>query len=141
MGSLHKLTEFAREVYLDAEEKGLYDNNPKFQELIALCHCELSESLQEYVSGRPVEWHECTECLDAGNVCDPQDEFDCTNYPVRETCKYRNPKPEGYGPELADCILLILSICGSMGIDIGRMVQEKFEHNKTRPYQHGKGNF
>lgn len=45
--------------------------------------------------------------------------------------------PEGIPSELADVIIRILDMCGKYGIDIGAMIAEKHEFNKTRPYKHG----
>ena len=42
---------------------------------------------------------------------------------------------DGHRPD--DVILRILDMCGHYGIDIGSMLVEKHEFNKTRPYKHG----
>lgn len=47
-------------------------------------------------------------------------------------------KPEGYGIELADCVIRIMDTCEALGIDLQEMILEKHEYNKTRPYKHGK---
>jgi len=49
-----------------------------------------------------------------------------------------NGKPEGFGVELADCVIRILDTCEFLGIDLEQMIKEKHEYNKTRPYKHGK---
>lgn len=46
-------------------------------------------------------------------------------------------KPEGFGIELADCIIRILDMSESLGINIQRCVSVKHAYNKTRPYRHG----
>ena len=48
-----------------------------------------------------------------------------------------NDKPEGIAVELADCIIRIMDYCGKEGIDIERVLLEKHEYNKSRPYRHG----
>ena len=50
---------------------------------------------------------------------------------------YFGDKPEGIAVELADCIIRILDYCGYADIDIDRIIREKIEYNKTRPYRHG----
>lgn len=49
-----------------------------------------------------------------------------------------NGKPEGFGIELADCVIRIMDTCEALGIDLEEMIQRKHEYNKTRPYKHGK---
>lgn len=46
-------------------------------------------------------------------------------------------KPEGYGVEMADCIIRILDCCDYMGIDIDQAITRKIAYNRTRPYRHG----
>ena len=38
--------------------------------------------------------------------------------------------------ELADVIIMSLSVAGKLGIDIDAAVREKMEFNKTRPWKH-----
>ena len=39
--------------------------------------------------------------------------------------------------ELADTIIRILDMVGEHNINIGKVILNKMEHNKTRPYRHG----
>ena len=41
--------------------------------------------------------------------------------------------------ELADVIIMSLSVAGKLGIDIDATVRRKMEINKARPWKHGKG--
>ena len=103
-----------------------------------LCVSELSEALEEYRSGRPVEWYACEEVKsEKTHACNPKDEYDCTEYGNEAMCRYRGRKPEGIGTELADCIIRILDYCGHAGIDIDGIMARKMEYNKSRPYRHG----
>lgn len=40
--------------------------------------------------------------------------------------------------ELADTLIRIFDLCGTMGIDIGAQIADKMEINMGRPYKHGK---
>lgn len=96
-------------VHKNAVNHGWYDESRTFGELIALCHCELSEALEEYRKGKG----------------------------YNEIYNSENGKYEGIGVELADVVIRIFDLCGHLNIDIARMITLKHEFNKTRPYKHG----
>lgn len=118
-----KINEFAKEVHANACEKGWWDEPRTFGEIIALCHSELSEALEEFRAGRPMVWYSCTE-IQPYHPCDPKDSFDCQMYGKEECCKYRGKKPEGIAVELADCIIRILDYLGKKGADVDRLMMD-----------------
>lgn len=107
------LNELAREIHENAKAHGWWDDDRSFPEVIALCHSELSEALEEYRNGKPLR------------------------YVVGSPNAVRPPKPEGAAVEMGDCIIRILDWCGKEGIDIDAIIREKHKYNKTRPYKHG----
>lgn len=95
-------------IHLNACDKGWWDNERSFGDIVALCHCELSEAMEEHRNG-----HAPTEIY------------------------FNGDKPEGIPIELADVIIRILDYCGKEGIDIGEAIAIKHAYNLTRPYKHG----
>lgn len=118
------LNELAKEIHENAVEHGWWEEKISFGEIVALCHSELSEALEEYRNGHEKAWGKCTL----------PDRDDCPLVPCPQC---RNFKPEGMAVEMADCIIRILDWCGKEGVDIDKVMREKMDYNKTRPYRHG----
>lgn len=49
--------------------------------------------------------------------------------------------PRGFPEELADILIRVLELSGSLGIDIGDAVMKKIEANTGRQYRHGSKRF
>ena len=120
------LNEWSKEIHSVAVAHGWWEKEPSFGEIVALCHSELSEALEEHREKRPAVY------------CKEYDEDYCGNcMEYRDTCACNGNKPEGISVEMADCLIRILDWCGHEGIDIEAIVALKNEYNKTRPYRHG----
>lgn len=132
------LNEWAKEIHKNAVEHGWWDEPRSFPEVIALCHSELSEALEEYRAGNYSIYYNCTKNPAIIEPCIYEDGNQCElAFMYYGECNYKNSKPEGIPAELADCIIRILDWCGKEGIDIEQIILTKHEYNKTRPYRHG----
>lgn len=123
------LNELAKEVHQNAVDHGWWEEERSFGDIIALCHSELSEALEEYRD------------LSAGSQLDKRIKSKQIYYSgggyICDQPSACSKKPEGIAVELADCIIRILDYCGKEGIDIEAAIRIKHEYNKTRPYRHG----
>jgi hypothetical protein len=127
MPSPSGFTEFAREVHENAVAHGWWDQDRGFPEILALCHSELSEALEEHRNGKPLLYFACKNQTPNGIA------FTCN----RDCARCEHGKPEGAAVEMADCMIRILDWCGKEGVDIDAIIHMKHEYNKTRPYKHG----
>lgn len=118
---ISNLNDFAKEVYENAKAHGWYDDNRTFGDVVALCHSELSEALEEYRNEMPFVYFidELTGGVETNMNC------------------YDGQKLEGVAVEMIDCIIRILDWCGANCIDVENLLRLKHEYNKTRPYKHG----
>ena len=133
----NNLTALAKAIHANAVDHGWWDEERSFGDIIALCHSELSEALEEYRANRPMVWYACNEADPSTGPCSPADEFECLNYGKEAECKHKGTKPEGIAVEMIDCIIRILDWCGRHDIDVDAILAQKHEYNKTRPYKHG----
>lgn len=120
------LNEMAKEVHRNAVEHGWWEEPRTFGEIIALCHSELSEALEEHRNKKPIAYGKCKGCG-----------AEATVLVLGLDCCGEAMKPEGIAIELADCIIRILDYCGKEEINIEEAIRIKHEYNKTRPYRHG----
>lgn len=105
-----------KEIHQIAKSKGWYKKKPTVGDLIALCHSELSEALEEYRG-----FAKCNK--------------KCLRIIAKDSLQ--DNKPVGFSVELADCIMRILDMCEYLKLDIATAIQMKIEYNKTRSYKHG----
>ena len=124
--------ELTKEIHKNAVEHGWWDEPRTFGEIVALCHSELSEALEEYRNGQPMKYYR--PCGIGHIVCNKEGRRFISEDGI---CEYMKDKPEGIAVEMADCIIRILDWAGKEGLDMDAIIREKMDYNKTRPYRHG----
>ena len=118
------LNELANQIHENAVAHGWWDDKRSFAEVVALCHSELSEALEEDRAGRPTAYYD----VESGNEHIRVIDVDDTG----------SRKMEGTATEMADCIIRILDWAAHECIDMDRVVNAKMRFNESRPYKHGK---
>ena len=103
------ISELQKEVHQNAVDHGWWEKVQDFGTLIALCHSELSEALEENRNG-----HDINELY------------------ISETGKL-----EGVPSELADVVIRVMDICEYYDIDLEATIIQKHEYNKSRSFKHG----
>jgi len=119
------LNEWAKEIHENAVAHGWWDDERSFGDIVALCHSELSEALEEYRSNRPMAY------VFGDNDFMGKPEI------IEDATMWGNSKPEGIATEMIDCIIRILDWCGKENLDVDKLLELKHTYNKTRPYRHG----
>jgi NTP pyrophosphatase (non-canonical NTP hydrolase) len=100
--------------YEISKSKGWHETGKTIPEFLCLIHSEVSEALEDYREHGAEDWD------------------------VRyEEDKQGNPKPEGFGIELADVLIRVFDLAEAVNIDMELMLRIKMAYNKTRPYRHG----
>jgi NTP pyrophosphatase (non-canonical NTP hydrolase) len=97
-----------KEIHALATEKGWWEKKDRnIGELIALCHSELSEALED--------WRESK----------------------MKTYLNEKGKPCGFPSEIADTVIRLFDLCEALGIDLEKEIESKHNYNKSRSYRHG----
>lgn len=102
-----KLNKFAQAVHENAVKHGWWDEERTFGEIIALCHSELSEALEELRTNRPMMYF-----------------VETNGFVVTDMSERKDEKPEGVAVELADCIIRVLDYFGKEELDVDALMQE-----------------
>lgn len=113
---MKSINELVQEAHQNAVNKGWWEEDRSFGELIALMHSELSEALEDYRDRKqPTEmWYE--KKAHGGKMVED----------VQITPEW---KPCGIPSELADVVIRVFDACGRHGIDLERAITEKMAYN------------
>lgn len=119
------LNELAAEIHEVSVAHGWWEGVERnFPEVLMLMVSEVSEALEEYRSGHPIDemYHNYSGSHPGVGVA---------------TGVSYGWKPEGVPTELADVIIRVLDACAAYGVDIDEAVRLKMAYNRNRPYRHG----
>jgi NTP pyrophosphatase (non-canonical NTP hydrolase) len=126
-----------------AVEHGFTEASPA--EDIALMHSELSEALEDIRAGKRLAETTYTVKLGYGSSA-TETHADVSESRLHEmrviekqggSPRVISAKPCGVPSELADVVIRVLHFAGKHGIDLERAVEEKMDHNESRPFRHG----
>lgn len=104
------INDLVKKAHQNSIDHGFWEENRNFGEVICLMHTELSEAYEEYRIGKD----------------------------LNTTYYEEDGKPCGVPSELADVMIRIFDFCGGNEIDLEKIILEKMEYNKNRPYKHAK---
>lgn len=115
---MNKLNALRDEVFSINKSNGWHNEERSFGELIALVHSEVSEALEDYRAGHPVNkvWYEYKDGF--------KRDTHFAEFYIDDNWTSVLGKPCGIPSELADVVIRILDICGLYGWDI------EFKHFK-----------
>ncbi|SDW79662.1 hypothetical protein [Paenibacillus sp. CF384] len=126
------INQLIEEAHQNAVNKGWWQEDRSFGEIIALIHSEASEALEDHRNG-----HRCTKVW-------YEFKHPSLGLLTHESSNVMNwdgedhlGKPCGIPSELADIVIRVFDACGRYGIDLEKAITEKMAYNATRPIRHG----
>lgn len=134
-------------------EKGFYDYEKDIEQVEVLIdrlygslgqdsavpsiHTELT-ALQRVLTDYKKAMRERKLLLIIGELCEAHEELRAGHKPYEIYHNGDNPKPEGYGIEMADAAIRTLDLLEHDGLDLNSLMETKHDYNGTRPHKHGK---
>jgi len=116
-----ELKQLIEQCHATAREKGFWDQDRNFGELLMLIVSELGEALEAHRAGKMADISFFTKKHQ--------------NVTKKSFEKYIKGTVE---EEIADTFIRLFDLCGGMGMDIEFFLNAKMEYNKTRAKLHGK---
>ena len=110
------------DVYAQAVKKGLYDDPQSIKTLLWHIRTEAQEAQKAFYHYGDIETH--YECNSRFSIDCVKNGYSCP------ACSHR--RNEGVPQELADVIIMTLSACAYLDIDIAKAIREKMAYNEIR---------
>lgn len=120
------LNNYAKIIYLSNVQKGFWaDLDEIYESYALLAEDGVIDSIEKAFRAQKLALihSEISEALEADRADLKDDKL---------------PQYDGLWVELADGIIRILDLCGRYRVDIGTVIKDKLEYNKSRAYKHGK---
>lgn len=120
------IKEWQQEIYQNNKEKGFWDSERNFGELLMLVVSELGEALEAHRKNKISNIERYKEYV----LLKPIDSDEIISFE-----KYIKDTVED---EIADAVIRLLDLSEGLGIDLEWHIEQKVAYNKTRPVKHGK---
>lgn len=120
-----------KDCHQTAKDKGFWDNERNFGEMLMLIVSELGEAIESNRKDRKADLEGFKKSTTEDKEAGLHDEANFTEdfeYFIKDTVE----------DELADTFIRLFDLCGGLGIDIEEHIKIKMEYNKTREKLHGK---
>jgi NTP pyrophosphatase (non-canonical NTP hydrolase) len=114
-------------IYLNAKNKGFWDNERNIAEALMLVVTELAEAVEVHRR----EGYVHTLSTEIKEQFDEMNDQEFVEYFVLVA-------KDQFADEMADSIIRILDLCGGLNIDIDWHIRAKIRYNHTRARLHGK---
>lgn len=119
--------DLAFKIHQNARDKGFWDKERNFGEMLMLVTSELAEALEEHRAERPSIWFKHDD------LCNTDD--------FSSNCEC-NPKPEGVLVEIADAIIRLcdtgFNLATRTAYSLEETIHLKMKYNASRERLHGK---
>jgi NTP pyrophosphatase (non-canonical NTP hydrolase) len=122
-----KMNELRDKIYLNAKDKGFWDNERNIGEALMLIVTELAEGLETH---RNLGKIQLVDPMVKSAIDQMHDEEFKEHFALMVKDSFQD--------EMADSIIRILDLCGGLGIDIEWHIAAKMRYNAARARLHGK---
>jgi len=124
-----ELKELVKECHQTAKDKGFWDKERNFGEMLMLVTSELGECLEAHRKNKTAD----LESFEYNTTI--HDESKSLENFKKE---FENKIKDSWEDEICDTFIRLFDMCGGLNIDIEKHIELKMQYNKTRERLHGK---